>query len=100
MTDKTDERDIRELFQRVEKHFEGADEGAQKMFAMLVSTTLKYRDILKHSKGEHLSIGETRDALGVFMDILKTQKIPDGLDGKIRGLVMMWLEELKAHVQN
>jgi len=97
---ETDEKDIEEIFERVAEHFEGADDGARGMFQMLVSVTLKYRDILKHSTGDPLTVGETREALDIFMGVLKTHKIPAGLDRRMHDLVIMWLEELKLRVHN
>jgi len=96
----TDEKDIQELFDKVSKHFEGADEGARGMFAMLVRVALKYRDTLEHSSGQPLTVAETREALGVFMEVIKTQRIPDGLDKRIHDLVILWLEELKTMVHH
>lgn len=95
-----DEKDIQELFGRIACHFDGADEGARGMFAMLVKTTLKYRDMLKHSSGYALTVGETKEALDVFMEVMKTHKIPRGLKKRIHDLVILWLEELKLRTHN
>ena len=100
MTESTDEKDIRALFEKIAKHFEGVDEGTQAMFSMLVKTTLKYRDMLMHSSGVPFSVGETREALNVFMEVMKTQKIPQGIDKRIHDLVILWLEEVKIRVHH
>lgn len=96
----TNDKDIRELFERVSEHFKDADDNAKGMFSMLVDTTLKYRDMLHHSSGHTLSVEETRVALGAFMGVLKTRDVPKGLDPLIHDLVIMWLEGLKAQKQN
>ncbi|MFH0799319.1 MAG: hypothetical protein V2A66_03960 [Pseudomonadota bacterium] len=92
----TDDEDIQALFKRVEEHFEGADEGSRAMFAMLVRTALKYRDTLIHSTGIPLTVAETREALDSFMEVIRVHRIPAGLDRRVRDLVILWLEELKA----
>lgn len=101
MTNSTDEKDITELFARIADHFStNADDGAKAMFAMLVKTTLSQRDSLVHLGEEPLSVGEVREGLGSFMEVLKTHSIPDGLAPRIKNLVMAWLEELKNMKQN
>jgi hypothetical protein len=95
-----DDNDIQGLFDRVSKHFEGADEGARGMFGMLVDTALKYRDMLMHSSGEPLTVGETRAALDAFMEVLKTHEMPKELDRRVHDLVIMWLEEIKEKVHH
>jgi len=100
MTESTDEKDIQALFEKIAKHFGGVDEGTEAMFSMLVETTLKYRDMLMHSSGIPFTIGETREALNVFMEVMKTQKISQGVDKRIRDLVILWLEEVKIRVHH
>ncbi len=95
-----DEEDIRALFDRVSKHFEGADEGTRGMFGMLVGVALRYRDMLVHSSGQPLTVAETRGALDVFMKVLQTHEIPPGLDKRIHGLVVLWLEELRERIHH
>jgi hypothetical protein len=100
MSIESDEKDIKELFDRMASHFQDAHEGAREMFSMLVRTALKYRDIVAHSDGRPLEVGETREALTVFMEVLKTHKIPQGLDRRVHDLVIMWLEELKLRARH
>ncbi|MFA5812372.1 MAG: hypothetical protein WC956_08600 [bacterium] len=95
-----DEEDIKELFDRVAKQFEGADEGTHAMFSMLVSTALRYRDMLVHSTGQPLTVVETREALDAFIKVVKTHDIPVGLEKRVHGLVMMWLEELRERIHH
>ena len=95
-----DEGDIQELFDRISEHFEGADEGARGMFEMLVKTALRYRDMLVHSSGKPLTVGETREALDEFMGVIKTHEMPKDLDKRIHDLVIMWLEEIKEKVHH
>lgn len=95
-----DDDDIQALFERVSKHFENADEGARGMFGMLVNTALRYRDMLVHSSGEPLTVGETKEALDAFMVVLKTHEIPKDLGQRVHDLVVLWLEEIKEKVHH
>ena len=92
--------DIKELFERISSRFDGADDGTKEMLAMLVNTTLKYRETLEHASGIPLTVGETRGALDAFMSVMQTRRIPDGLNKRIRDLLLLWLEELKLRVHN
>ncbi|MBT3182266.1 MAG: hypothetical protein HN337_07155 [Deltaproteobacteria bacterium] len=100
MTENSDEKDIQALFEKISNHFKGVDDGAQAMFEMLVKTTLEYRDTLMHSSGVPFTVGETREALGVFMEVMKTQQMPGGLDKRIHDLVIIWLEGIKIRIQH
>jgi len=95
-----DDKDIEALFDKVSEHFEGADEGAKGMFGMLVDTALKYRNTLMHSSGHTLTVGETRQALDIFMEVLKTQEMPKGLDKRVHDLIILWLEEIKSKIHH
>jgi len=88
--------DIAKLFARITEHFKHADDTAHQMFKILVNTTLSYRDKLMEETGVPLTVGETQKALDVFMKVLKTHKIPAGLDKNIHNLVILWLEEVKV----
>jgi len=88
--------DIAKLFGRLAEHFKDADDNTHRMFAMLVKTTLKYRDMLMEKTGVPLTVGETQKALDVFMEVIKTHKIPQGLDKNVHDLLILWLEELKT----
>ena len=88
--------DIQKLFARIAEHFKHADEKSHLMFKMLVSTTLKFRDDLMKGTGMLLTVGETQKALDVFMEVLKTHKIPPNLDRNVHDLVVLWLEEIRT----
>ncbi len=95
-----DEGDIKALFDKMAEHFEGAGDDSREFFSMLVRKALRYRDTLMHSSGEVLTVGETRVALDVFMEVLKSHEMPEGLDKRVHDLVMLWLEELKERVHH
>lgn len=92
--------DIQRVFDRIAKKFEGADEGAREIFSMLVSTTLRYRDLLMHSGGKALTVAETKEALDAFMQVMQTRAIPPNLVPRVHDLVIMWLEEIRQKIHN
>ena len=94
--EKTD--DIEAALRRIQKLFPDSDEGAKKMFAMLLKKTLEYRDRLVSENQPALTVGETQEALTVFMFVLKTQSFPDLIDARIKTLVVLWLEGLKENM--
>ncbi len=96
----TKDDDIEKLFGKIAEHFQHADEKSHQMFRMLVSATLKFRDELIKKTGVPLTVGETQKALDIFMDVLKTHKIPPNLDKNIHDLVVLWLEEVKVMLHN
>ena len=97
---EADDQDIQRLFETVAKYFEKADEGTRGMFAMLVKTALKYRDLLVHSTGCPLTVAETRAALDAFLEVLKSHRIPQNLDRRVHDLVILWLDELKLRTHH
>lgn len=90
--------DIEQLFRQVEKRFGKANEGIKQMFAMLVHETLTYRDELVEKKEPAFSVGETQRALDTLMEILKTHTFPEIDDGRIKELIMRWLNALNKNV--
>jgi hypothetical protein len=88
--------DIEKLFGRIAEHFKHADEKSHQMFRMLVETTLKFRDELMAKTGVPLTVGETQKALDVFMEVMKSHKVPQNLDKNVHDLVILWLEEIKV----
>lgn len=100
MVDISYDKDIKDLFDRIAKHFENSDEGTKAMFSMLVRVALKYRDDLVIAKASPLTVGETRVALDAFMEVLKTKKFAKKVGKRELDLVILWLEELKTMKQN
>ncbi len=91
--------DINEFLQGVLDKVSDVDAETHRMFKMLVNTTLQYRDEL-HDKGEHLTVGQTQQALDAFMQVMKTHEIPANLNDNSHQLVVKWLEEIKKNVHN
>jgi len=95
-----DEGDIKALFDKMADRVEDAGDDSREFFSMLVRTALRYRDTLMHSSGEALTVGETRTALDVFMEAMRSHEMPEGLDRRVHDLVMLWLEEVKEKIHH
>ena len=89
-------KDIEEVFTKIQDYFGNKNDKSYQMFHMLVSVTLKYRDDLESSGQGVITVEETRNALTIFMEVIKTKTFPKDLDGKEKHLVMRWLEALKG----
>lgn len=94
------EDDIEILFSKLMNRLGGADEGAKKMLGLLVRVTLKYRDELVANKGAPLTVGETREALDVFMHVMQQQSFPETVKPRIKSLVIMWLDEVRKNIHH
>ncbi len=90
-----DDRDIEELFERIQDHFEQVDEKTKDMFDMLIEQTLEFRKKCAEANGHVLTVGETKQALDAFMIVLRVQKIPANLPKPVYDLIIRWLEALK-----
>jgi len=95
-----DEKDVNALFEKIKDHFKDADDDSHEFFSMLVTTSLNYRDMLVHSGGAPLTVGETRDALDAFMEVMRTHEIPQGLSKRVHDLVIMLLEGLRERLHH
>ena len=63
----------------------------------LIRLTLEYRDNLKSQKNEKLTVEDTRRALDIYEQVIKTGKMPSETDDKITGLVKLWLQKINKH---
>ncbi len=64
------------------------------VFGKLVRLTMQYRDEWKEKHDETLSVGETREAIDIYIKALQKGAMPADLDPKIDGLVRLWLKEI------
>jgi len=60
----------------------------------LIRLTLGYRDRWKIAKDEILTVEDTRRALDIYEQVIKTGEFPTDLDEKIGGLVKLWLKKI------
>ena len=62
----------------------------------LINLTLRYRDKLKAETGEILTVGETRQAIDIYLKAIKQGQISTNLDDKIEFLVKLWFKEING----
>ena len=91
--------DVSQLLRRIGEKVGQVDEKSLRMFRLLVTVTLQYRDQLR-AQGEILTVEETKKALNVFRIVLKTREIPEELESRARELVMLWLQEIKKTIHH
>lgn len=72
------------------------DSEAFAVFGRLIRLTIEYRDKWKAEKGEILTVEETKEALNIYEEALKTKTMPDNISAKIDGLVRLWLREING----
>jgi hypothetical protein len=62
----------------------------------LIDITLKFRDELVRNTGETLTVEETKMALLIYQNVLKTGKVPANIEKKIGQLIRRWLERING----
>ncbi len=62
----------------------------------LIKITLKFRDNLVRNTGEILTVEETKMALLIYQNVLKTGKVPANIEKKIGQLIRLWLEQING----
>lgn len=93
-----DESDINELFMRVAGGAGVTSEDVRKVFSMLVSSTLLYRDRLKEDLGIVVTVEDVRVALDWLEESMRTRRLPATNNAVRLDLVMIWLHELKPYL--
>jgi len=89
-----DDLDINRLFLKVKKSYGNVPEDVEKVFSLLVSTTLRYRDDLKSSLGVILTVADVRVTLDWLLEFMKTKKFPVTNNAVCRDLLKIWTEAL------
>ncbi len=92
----TDQDELRKYFGEILKDEGYIQSESLAVFGKLIRLTLEYRDRLFAEKGEILTVAETRTALDAYMITLESGKIPENLEGKILGLVKLWLKQING----
>ena len=70
-------------------------EDAKRVFSVLVSSTLKYRDHLKEELGVTVTVEDVRVALDWLLESIQTKHLPE-TDNEVQlDLLRIWLDELK-----
>ncbi|MEW5923342.1 MAG: hypothetical protein AB1746_05080 [Candidatus Zixiibacteriota bacterium] len=72
------------------------DSEAFAVFGQLIRLTIEYRDKWKAEKDEILTVRDTKKALRIYEEVLKTGMMPDNLEAKIDGLIRLWLKKING----
>jgi hypothetical protein len=87
---------IKEYLKTVLENNKDISPEAIDIFKKLIDYTIKYRDELKAKTGEILTVGETRQAVDIYLEAVETERLRSGLDPKIDRLVKYWLTEING----
>jgi hypothetical protein len=93
-----DESDINKLFMRVAGRASGLPEDVKKVFSILVSSTLRYRDCLREDLNIVVTVEDVRVALDWLLESMDTKRLPETNNGVRLDLLKIWLDELKAYL--
>ena len=88
------EEDLRRFLAGMLLSDHDADSEELAVVGKLIRLTLEYRDRLKAEKSEILTVEDTRLALDVYEQAIKTGKIEPDPGEKIGGLVKLWLQKI------
>ena len=95
-----DEQELNTLFARILEKLEqvpkdSEPEKIKKVFSILVSSTLRYRDKLKADLGIILTVEDVRCALAHLMNSVHSRKRPVADNPVYAELYKLWIDELK-----
>lgn len=91
---------MKRLFERVSRGFGELPDDVESVFAMLVSSTLAYRDRLKAELGIILTVDDVRTALDWLQRYLQTNRMPDTENAIRRDLLIIWQSKLAAQLDS
>ena len=91
-----EENEIEQLFRKIADTSAADNQEGRAVFASLVKSTLRYRDVLKQSRDMVLTVQDVRITLDWLMPAFTTGRLPQ-TDNKIQlDLLKIWLDELKS----
>jgi len=94
--DRNESKGIQELFQQLMTRNQSAGESAKRLSALLVESTLQYRDELYLKRGIVVTVEDVRKSLDWLLPALSTGNIPH-LGNEIQdGLLRKWISELTS----
>ena len=93
-----DESDISRLFMRVAGNACEVPEDARRVFSILVSSTLRYRDRLKEELAIIVTVEDVRAALDWLLEAMRTKQLPETNNAVRLDLLKIWLDELKPYL--
>lgn len=93
-----DESEINRLFMRVAGQAGEVPEEARRVFSILVSSTIRYRDCLKADLGIIVTVEDVRVALDWLLESMHTKRLPETNNAVQLDLLKIWLDALKPYL--
>ena len=93
----TDE-DIVRLAQEAARTIGRVPQESLDVLAVLVETTLRYRDIMKDEAGVVVTVGDVREGLALLQESLATGRLPQAGRAVCIDLVRLWHQELRRYL--
>lgn len=90
-----DESEINRLFMKVAGKTCQASEDVRKVFSVLVTSTLRYRDCLKEEQDIVVTVEDVRGTLDWLLESIHTKRLPRSNNAVRLDLLKIWLDELK-----
>jgi hypothetical protein len=89
-----EDNDIEKLFSKVAQRTMDQRAEVRDVFAVLVRTTLRYRDDMLESKGLIITVEDVRVTLECLIPFLETGRLPETADKIKPDLLKMWKDAL------
>lgn len=88
--------DLRRFFAELLRDHGYIPSSAMQTMGKLIRLTVEYRDRWKDEHKEILTVGETREAIEIYLKVLETGKYPKEIASKTDGLIRLWLKEING----
>jgi len=93
-----DDLEINALFEQVCDSVEDQPEAVKKVFSVLLSSTLVFRDRIQKDEGVIVTVEDVTVALDWLFEFMQTQKMPQTNLSVRMNLFNFWLEELNKTI--
>jgi hypothetical protein len=93
-----DDQDIDKFFLKAAGRGVRHSPDVKKVFSILVSSTLRYRDWIKEEKGIVVTVEDVRVVLDWLLETIRTHQLPRTENRLRLDLLKIWLDELRPYV--
>ena len=87
---------IKKYFKTILENNKNASVETIEILKKLIDCTIEYRDKLKAKTGEILTVGETRQAVDIYLEAVEVERLRGDLEPKIDRLVKYWLTKING----
>lgn len=92
------DKEVETLFEAVACTMPKTTPEVRKVFSLLVSSTLRYRDQMKEQAGITVTVEDVRVTLDMLLQVLHTKMVPHQDLAVRANLLELWLEELAPYL--